>query len=236
MAEVVQTNRGQECLMTELGCSIEQFTRLKPSAFAGSADPVHAENWIQEIKKILDVLNCIERQKVTFPRSTTVRNAKMEEFMNLTQQSLAVQQYDAKFQELSRFAPFLIPDEAKKAWKFQRGLRSDICKQTAILQFQDFVTLVDKATVAEECLLEDTEVQVKKKRPAPPNSSSRAGQGKCKKNGGGTSQNTASVQRCSLCGKIHHGQCWLSTGACMWCGRQGQQMRGCQMQRNSGTL
>ncbi|XP_057982371.1 uncharacterized protein LOC131167593 [Malania oleifera] len=156
MAEVVRTNKGQDRPTTELGCSIEQFTRLKPSVFVGSADPVCAKNWIQEIKKILDVLNYTERQKVTFATfklageaerwwvsvkymeehrpipialtwarfkelffkhyfSAMVRNMKMEEFMNLTQESLTVQQYATKFQELSRFAPFVIPDEAKKA-------------------------------------------------------------------------------------------------------------------------
>ncbi|XP_057961589.1 uncharacterized protein LOC131168476 [Malania oleifera] len=276
MAEVVRTNRGQDRPMTELGCSIEQFTRLKPSAFVGGTDPVRAENWIQEIEKILGVLNCTEKQKVTFATfklageaerwwgsvkqmeehrpipivltwarfkelfferyfPATMRNAKMEEFMNLTQGSLTVQQYAAKFQELSRFAPFVIPDEAKKAWKFQRGLRSEIRKQTAILQLQDFATLVDKATVAEECLLEDAEVQVTKKRPAPPNYSSGAGQSKWKKNSSGTSQNAASVPHCSLCGKKHQGQCWLSTGACMRCGRQGHQMRDCPRQRNDGV-
>ncbi|XP_057976010.1 uncharacterized protein LOC131163440 [Malania oleifera] len=176
-----------------------KFTILKPSTFVGSTDLVCAENWIQEIKKILSVLNCTEKQKVTFATFklaweaerwwgsvkqmeehqpilialmwarfkelffelyflATVRKAKMEEFMNLTQGSLTVQQYAAKFQELSRFSPFVILDEAKKAWKFQRGLRSEIRKQTVILQLQDFSTLVDNATVAEECLLEDVEV------------------------------------------------------------------------------
>ncbi|XP_057979122.1 uncharacterized protein LOC131165395 [Malania oleifera] len=322
MAEVVRTNRGQDRPTTEMGCSIEQFTKLKPSAFMGSTDPVCAENWIQEIEKILDVLNCTERQKVTFATfklageaerwwvsvkqmeehrpipialtwarfkelffecyfSATIRNAKMEEFMNLTQGSLTVQQYAAKFQELSRFAPFMIPDEAKKAWKFQRGLRSEIRKRTAILQLQDFATLVDKATVAEESLLEDVEVQVLKKRSAPPSSSFgtrkgswkknsggtsqntvrfqreslledvevqvlkkrsappsssfRTRKGNWKKNSGGTSQNTVRFQRCSLCGRRHPGQCWLATGACMRCGKQGHQARDCSMQGNNGA-
>ncbi|XP_057972738.1 uncharacterized protein LOC131160878 [Malania oleifera] len=139
-----------------MGCSINQFTRLKPSMFVGSVDLVHAENWIQELKKILDVLNYTEKQKVTFATFkllgeverwwvsvkkmeehqsipvammlsrfrdlffaryflAMVRNAKMEKFMNLSQESLSVQQYAAKFQELSRFSPFMIPDEARKA-------------------------------------------------------------------------------------------------------------------------
>ncbi|XP_057953800.1 uncharacterized protein LOC131148081 [Malania oleifera] len=144
MVEVVRTNRGQDCPMTDLSCSIEQFTRLKPSVFVGSVDPVRAKNWIQEIEKILDVLNYTEKQKVTFAKSW--------------QGSL---------------------QDAKKVWKFHRGPRKEIYRQTAILQLQDFATLVNKATVAEECLLEDAEFQVPKKRPAPPSSSPGARQGDC---------------------------------------------------------
>ncbi|XP_057962182.1 uncharacterized protein LOC131153754 [Malania oleifera] len=48
-----------------------------------------------------------------------------------------------------------------------------------ILQNQDFTTLVDKATVAEESLQGDLKVQIPKKRLTPSNSYSSARQGKC---------------------------------------------------------
>ncbi|XP_057965327.1 uncharacterized protein LOC131155895 [Malania oleifera] len=82
----------------------------------------------------------------------TVRNAKMEEFMILTQGQLIVEQCASRLMELARFAPFTIPNEARKAWKFERGLNKEIRKQTMILQIQNFATLVDKAMVAEESL------------------------------------------------------------------------------------
>ncbi|XP_057953795.1 uncharacterized protein LOC131148076 [Malania oleifera] len=66
MAEVVRMNRGHNRLAAKLGCSIDQFTRLKPHVFMGSVNPVQAENWIGKIEKILDVLNCTEKQKVDF--------------------------------------------------------------------------------------------------------------------------------------------------------------------------
>ncbi|XP_057952397.1 uncharacterized protein LOC131146674 [Malania oleifera] len=180
-----EMNRGQDRSTTEMGCSIDQFTRLKPLVFIGSADPIRVENLIQKIEKNLDVLNCTEKQKVTFATFklsreverwwvsvkkmeehqpipvammwarfrklffelyflATVRNAKMEEFMSLKQELLIVQQYIARFQELSRFTPFMISDKAMKASKFWRGLRKEIWIQTAILQLWDFATLVDK--------------------------------------------------------------------------------------------
>ncbi|XP_057958629.1 uncharacterized protein LOC131151402 [Malania oleifera] len=68
MAEVVQTNKGQGRLATELGYSIDQFTRLKPPVFMGSADLIQVGNWIEEIEKILDILNYTEKHKVAFAK------------------------------------------------------------------------------------------------------------------------------------------------------------------------
>ncbi|XP_057958682.1 uncharacterized protein LOC131151453 [Malania oleifera] len=66
-----------------------------------------------------------------FPAST--REAKAGEFLNLTQGYLSIQQYAIKFMELSRFALYMIPDEPKKARKFERGLRQEICTQVVVL-------------------------------------------------------------------------------------------------------
>ena len=47
---------------------------------------------------------------------------KREEFADLVQGSMTVEQYAAKFIELSRFGPHLILIEMKKASRFQKGL------------------------------------------------------------------------------------------------------------------
>ncbi|XP_057950911.1 uncharacterized protein LOC131145737 [Malania oleifera] len=39
---------------------------MTPSAFSGEVDPAAAENWMQEIEKVLVVLQCTEEQKVLF--------------------------------------------------------------------------------------------------------------------------------------------------------------------------
>ena len=51
-----------------------------------------------------------------------VRERKEREFADLVQGSMTVEQYAAKFIELSRFGPHLILTEAKKASRFQKGL------------------------------------------------------------------------------------------------------------------
>ncbi|XP_057975286.1 uncharacterized protein LOC131162699 [Malania oleifera] len=140
------------------GCSIELFTRLKPSTFASGNDLIMAETWVQEMEKILAVLNCTKEQKVLFTTfkltggverwwqavklleehravfmvmnwgrfkevfynryfPATNRNAKVEEFFNLTQGHLTVQRYAAKFMELSRFIPSMRSAETSERRK-----------------------------------------------------------------------------------------------------------------------
>ncbi|KAF5475723.1 hypothetical protein F2P56_007499 [Juglans regia] len=57
---------------------------------------------------------------------TSVRDDKAMEFANLVQRAMSVHQYAARFIELSRFAAYLIPDEEKKARKFEQGLNEKI--------------------------------------------------------------------------------------------------------------
>ncbi|XP_057962277.1 uncharacterized protein LOC131153844 [Malania oleifera] len=107
----------------------------------------------------------------------SVRDAKMEEFLNLTQGQLTVPQYTTKFDELSRFALFMIPDEFRKAQRFKRGLRQEIYEQVALLQIRDFSELIDKATVAEISRKKGIGGQSHRKRPTPPEFQASTSQG-----------------------------------------------------------
>ncbi|KAL4016750.1 hypothetical protein IC575_024407 [Cucumis melo] len=58
--------------------------------------------------------------------SASLRDAKRQEFLNLEQGDMTVEQYDAEFDMLSHFAPEMIATEATRADKFVIGLRLDI--------------------------------------------------------------------------------------------------------------
>ncbi|TYK25799.1 ty3-gypsy retrotransposon protein [Cucumis melo var. makuwa] len=58
--------------------------------------------------------------------STSLRDARRQEFLNLKQDDRTVEQYDMEFDMLSRFAIEMIATEAGKADKFVRGLKLDI--------------------------------------------------------------------------------------------------------------
>ena len=59
-------------------------------------------------------------------------------------------QYEAKFTELSRFAPQLIATEEEKALKFQDGLKPYLNNKISILKLGDYSEVVDRALIAEK--------------------------------------------------------------------------------------
>ena len=59
-------------------------------------------------------------------------------------------QYEAKFIELSRFAPQLIATEKEKILKFQDGLKSYLKNKISILKLSVYSDVVDRALIAEK--------------------------------------------------------------------------------------
>ena len=91
-----------------------------------------AERWWRSTKAILEGMDT-ERNPITwekfkgvfydnyFPEVVRERKER-EEVADLVQGSMTVEQYVAKFIELSHFGPHLILTKAKKASRFQKGL------------------------------------------------------------------------------------------------------------------
>lgn len=63
-----------------------------------------------------------------FPES--LRDKKEGEFLTLEQGSTTMDKYEAKFTELSRFAPHMVADAVMKAKKFERRLNYDILRDS----------------------------------------------------------------------------------------------------------
>ncbi|XP_042983320.1 uncharacterized protein LOC122312717 [Carya illinoinensis] len=82
-----------------------------------------------------------------FPDS--VKQLKAQEFASLTQGSLTVEQYAAKFMALGRFAPHLISTQKMQVQKFQAGLLPRIRSQVACLRIENYQELVNVVAIAE---------------------------------------------------------------------------------------
>lgn len=70
---------------------------------------------------------------------------KVMEFMQLKQNNLAMDQYETKFFELSRFTPRLVEDKEDKVKKFPNGLRPNIQSMLAPLNLKDYNDLYECA-------------------------------------------------------------------------------------------
>ncbi|KAA0058809.1 ty3-gypsy retrotransposon protein [Cucumis melo var. makuwa] len=163
--------------------------------------------------------------------SASLRDAKRQEFLNLEQGDMTVEQYDAEFDMLSRFAPEMIATEAARADKFVRGLRLDI--QGLVRAFRP-ATHADALRLAVDLSLQERA-----------NSSKTAGRGSTSGQKRKAEQQPVLVPQrnfrsggefrrfqqkpfeageaargkplCTTCGKHHLGRCLFGTRTCFKC-------------------
>lgn len=72
--------------------------------------------------------------------------------MDLTQGNMTVAQYVARFNELARFASYLVADVENLVRKFEQGLNQRILDRVVCFKIRDFVELVNKASLAEDSI------------------------------------------------------------------------------------
>lgn len=70
----------------------------------------------------------------------------VNEFMTLVQGSMIIEEYERKFSELLRFAPFTVLNEREKCRCFDWGLREDIRTIVIEIECTDFGTLIRVTT------------------------------------------------------------------------------------------
>ncbi|KAL0544306.1 hypothetical protein IC582_019419 [Cucumis melo] len=175
--------------------------------------------------------------------SASLRDAKRQEFLNLEQGDTTVEQYDAEFDMLSRFAPEMIATEAARADKFVRGLRLDI--QGLVRAFRP-ATHADALRLAVDLSLQERA-----------NSSKTAGRGSTSGQKRKAEQQPVPVPQrnfrsggefrrfqqkpfeageaargkplCTTCGKHHLGHCLFETMTCFKCRQEGHTADRCPL-------
>ncbi|KAL0534190.1 hypothetical protein IC582_028475 [Cucumis melo] len=175
--------------------------------------------------------------------SASLRDAKRQEFLNLEQGDMTVEQYDAEFDMLSRFAPEMIETEAARADKFVRGLRLDI--QGLVRAFRP-ATHADALRLAVDLSLQERA-----------NSSKTAGRGLTSGQKRKAEQQPVPVPQrnfrsggefrrfqqkpfeageaargkplCTTCGKHHLGRCLFGTRTCFKCRQEGHTADRCPL-------
>ncbi|XP_057949045.1 uncharacterized protein LOC131144420 [Malania oleifera] len=195
--------------MAYRGSTFQQFTQANRPTFVGRPNSIAAEDWIQEIEELPGVLECIEEQKVKYFPVVT-RAAKVDKFLQLTQEPMTVQQYAAKFVKLSRFAPHMVSSKPLKARMFERGLRQSICAQVVALLTQSFYVLAGRAMTVEASIQEGESVVNQKKRPLPQGFQTNTSEGSYKRldNFSGQRQEMGyrghqGGSQCHICSRCH---------------------------------
>ncbi|KAA0058951.1 gag protease polyprotein [Cucumis melo var. makuwa] len=141
--------------------------------------------------------------------SVSLRDAKRQEFLNLEQDDRIVEQYDAEFDMLSRFALEMIATEAARADRFVRGIR---------LNIQGLVRAVRPVTHADALRLAvDLNLQERT------NSSKVAG------------EVARGKPLCTTCGKHHLGRSLFGARTCFKYRQEGHTADRCPMRLTGGA-
>ncbi|XP_074336851.1 uncharacterized protein LOC141674023 [Apium graveolens] len=74
---------------------------------------------------------------------------KFTEMFLEKQEDMTVAEYEVKFSELARFMPEYVNTKAKKAKRFQQGLKPWIRSQVALLEIRTYAALVQKEMIVE---------------------------------------------------------------------------------------
>jgi hypothetical protein len=111
-----------------------------------------------------------------FPQAP--RQQCAQEFQDLKQWNMSVEQYSAEFLKLLRYAPHFIPDEQTKAKRFLGGLSPRIKERIVFLYITSYTKMMHTATFTEKGIKEAAVDYVNRKRsmsmgappsPPPPN-------------------------------------------------------------------
>ncbi|XP_039119380.1 uncharacterized protein LOC120255675 [Dioscorea cayenensis subsp. rotundata] len=87
-------------------------------------------------------------------------------FINLTQGSMSVDEYEMEFDRLSRYAPKLVDDDQSRARRFEGGLQAHIRRGLAALHLTSYAEVVGRAKSLDTVWgdTKDQSVRFRKKR------------------------------------------------------------------------
>ncbi|KAA0063987.1 gag protease polyprotein [Cucumis melo var. makuwa] len=175
--------------------------------------------------------------------SASLRDAKRQEFLNLEQGDMTVEQYDAEFDMLSRFAPEMIATEAARADRFVRGLRLDIqglvrafrpATHADALRLAVDLSLQERANSSKTAGRGSTSGQKRKaeQQPVPvPQRNFRSGGefGRFQQKPFEVGEAARGKPLCTTCGKHHLGRCLFVTRTCFKCRQEGHTADRCPL-------
>ncbi|KAJ9560990.1 hypothetical protein OSB04_006150 [Centaurea solstitialis] len=152
-----------------------------------------------------------------------------EEFLQLKQGSLSVQEYTTRFIEKSRFAEVYVPTEERRVERYIWGLRGNIREFVMGKDPTTFLAAINAAELIErEKDRQASEGIGEKRKWEGPATDPRKGRFPRTDSRGGQIQH---VRPCAKCQKVHQGECRSGPPTCFRCGQPGHLSRDCTTRR-----
>ncbi|EOY21530.1 DNA/RNA polymerases superfamily protein, putative isoform 2 [Theobroma cacao] len=173
----------------------------------------------------------------------SVRYGEAREFEVLVQtRTMSVSEYDIRFTQLSRYAPYLVPTEEMKVKRFVDGLVWPLFRAIGPQRFDSYSSAVDCARRIEMRSVESCVAHVKTKK------ARMEGHQVCSDSSTSpvhdqrtfsplrqqfSEQGSQFIAPCPTCGKRYRGQCLLATSTCYSCGQVGHVRKNCPRSQHS---
>ncbi|XP_073017853.1 uncharacterized protein [Primulina eburnea] len=218
----------------------DRFRRMNPPDFVGGSDPLVVLEWIKSLEAIFDYLKFNDQDKLFYTKyfSREVKAKKMNEFLELRQAAMTVNEYTIKFEESCVFVPFIVENDKDKGEHFIRGLRPEIRRDVHMAKVVSYQDIVERALLAE---LDEQEIEKERQlrrqtfqaRSQGASPSSRGGfkwKGKLEqRNKPSLPSSDTERPLCPKCGKPHKGECLIGSGRCYRCKQMGHTAQKCPL-------
>ncbi|KAF3785724.1 hypothetical protein EJ110_NYTH27172 [Nymphaea thermarum] len=127
-------------------------------------NPDKAKEWIEEVERIFGLLKMPEEDEVNYgsyllkgdaknwwQSTSEIRDKKMQEFLDLQQNQLSLEEYITKYRHLEVYCPHLYTTDEARANQFVRGLRDGLRSKVLTSRPRD----LDEAVTMARCIEED---------------------------------------------------------------------------------
>ncbi|KAJ9546504.1 hypothetical protein OSB04_019047 [Centaurea solstitialis] len=152
-----------------------------------------------------------------------------EEFLQLKQGVMSVQEYTTRFIEMSRFAEVYVPTEERRVERYIWGLKGSIREFVMGKDPTTFQAAIDAAELIEREKDRQASERIGEKRKwEGPSNDPRKGRFPRTDSRGGLNLN---VRSCGKCQKVHQGECRSGPPTCFRCGQPGHLSRDCTTRR-----
>ncbi|KAG5523801.1 hypothetical protein RHGRI_030706 [Rhododendron griersonianum] len=139
---------------------VRDFQKLKPLMFHGGIDPVKANEWLESIEKIFQVMPCTDREKVSLAAYNLIGEA--QRWWNLVSRAQPRMEW-TRFLVLfnQKYLPQSIKDSKSMefqnlkqrgnmtARRFEEGLQPNVRRAVKLLKLQTYAEVLDRALMLE---------------------------------------------------------------------------------------